>query len=179
MTDRSRSFASEADARAWIANPDTAPSPAPPAGALRDQIAEAVYEYNNPGFRWADAHPDDRAAYSADAAAALPVIEQHTAQLRTRAEKAEADLRRVSALHADTERQLRDDLAAEVRKREAAEATARTLGATVTRVHEHVQNLDQMAESTASASDRRLYQALADDLRKRLGYDTNDTPKGT
>ncbi|WP_258562957.1 DUF4326 domain-containing protein [Streptomyces phytophilus] len=38
-----------------------------------------------------------------------------------RAETAEAELRRVSALHADTERQLRAALAAEVQKREAAE----------------------------------------------------------
>lgn len=37
-----------------------------------------------------------------------------------------AELRRVSALHADTERRLTDDLRAEVRKREAAEATAET-----------------------------------------------------
>lgn len=82
-------------------------TPAPPAGALRDTIAEAVYEYNNPGFRWADAHPHDRAAYTADARAALPVVC--------------AELDRRATLHADTERRLRDDLRAEVQQREAAE----------------------------------------------------------
>ncbi|WP_225794743.1 hypothetical protein [Streptomyces aculeolatus] len=140
---------------------------APPAGALRDTIAEAVHatsvcEVGDPvrcGGGCRDA-----------ADAVLPVVQ--------------AELARVPDLHADTERRLRADLAAEVRKREEAETTARTLGglyesaeATVTRVHEYVQNLDQMAESTASADDRRLYRALAADLRKRLGYDTNDVPK--
>lgn len=41
---------------------------------LRQQIAAALYEHSNPGFRWADAHPHDRAVYEADADAVLAVI---------------------------------------------------------------------------------------------------------
>lgn len=44
---------------------------------LREQIAAAIYEKSNPGFRWADAHPDDVLAYGTDADAALKVIEEH------------------------------------------------------------------------------------------------------
>jgi hypothetical protein len=124
MTDRSRSFASEADARAWIANPDTAPSPAPPAGALRDQIAEALRAAVCPGdcgktedeccktrlqpVVWRHGKLDGiDGSPELIADAVLPVIER--------------DRDRRAALHADTERRLRADLAAEVRKREAAE----------------------------------------------------------
>lgn len=44
---------------------------------LREQIAAALYEKSNPGYRWADAHPDDVLAYGTDADAALKVIEGH------------------------------------------------------------------------------------------------------
>lgn len=170
-------------------------APAPPAGALRDRIAEAIHatsvcEIGDP------ARCGGGCRDVADVV--LPVIEQHTAQLRsgratwrTKAEEIERDrdrlddeLDRRADLHADTERQLRVELRAAVERAEQAETAARTLRglhesaeAAVTRVHEHMQNLDQMAESTASPNDRRLYQALAGDLRKRLGYDTTDTPK--
>ncbi|MFI8206857.1 hypothetical protein [Streptomyces sp. NPDC085937] len=49
---------------------------APPTNraALRDRIAAAIYECNNPGYQWADAHPDDRLAYGFDADAVLAVL---------------------------------------------------------------------------------------------------------
>ncbi|PNG19745.1 hypothetical protein [Streptomyces cahuitamycinicus] len=48
----------------------------PPAdlAALRDRIAAAIYERNNPGHRWADAHPDDLVCYGNDADAAMTVL---------------------------------------------------------------------------------------------------------
>ena len=49
---------------------DTAPEPVP---ELRELVAAAIYERNNPGRRWADAHPDDRLAYGGDADAVLAV----------------------------------------------------------------------------------------------------------
>ncbi|MGW3383325.1 hypothetical protein ACWDCO_24455 [Streptomyces albogriseolus] len=42
--------------------------------ALRERIAAAIYERNNPGYQWADAHPDDRLAYGFDADAVLAVL---------------------------------------------------------------------------------------------------------
>jgi hypothetical protein len=55
----------------------TAIQPEPATSPLRDQIAAAIYERNNPGFRWADAHPDDRISYGGDADAVLSVILPH------------------------------------------------------------------------------------------------------
>jgi len=51
-------------------------SSAPPTNeaALRDRIAAAIYERNNPGYQWADAHPDDRRVYGFDADAVLAVL---------------------------------------------------------------------------------------------------------
>ncbi|MFF3928604.1 hypothetical protein [Streptomyces hirsutus] len=37
----------------------------------RDSFAQLIYERWNPGMRWADAHPDDVAAYRADADVAM------------------------------------------------------------------------------------------------------------
>jgi hypothetical protein len=130
-------------------------------GALRDQIAEALRttptklldnpaEQRGPSLMHVhgSGHSYDmtcalcRGEADTLADAVLPVIEQHTARLRSRAAEAEAqaeltrgelvntrrdaraaqaELRRVRTLHADTERQLRTDLADEVQKREAAE----------------------------------------------------------
>lgn len=145
---------------------------APPAGALRDTIAEAVHatsvcEIGDPvrcGGGCRDA-----------ADAVLPVIEQHTARLRNRAAEAEAkaeltrgelvntrrradaaedELHRARDLHADTERRLRADLAVEVRKREWAEAVA---------------DDERKAKQTAAgAADR-----LRDVLCEALGHDEN------
>ena len=42
---------------------------------LRDLIAAAIYERNNPAHQWADAHPDDLLAYGFDADAVLAVIQ--------------------------------------------------------------------------------------------------------
>jgi hypothetical protein len=53
---------------ATCGEPD-APAPA----SLRDQIAAALYEWSCQPYRWADAHPDDLAAYRADADAVLRV----------------------------------------------------------------------------------------------------------
>jgi hypothetical protein len=50
--------------------------------ALRDQIAAAIYERNNPGHRWADAHPDDRLAYGGDADAAMQVRDTEMERLK-------------------------------------------------------------------------------------------------
>jgi hypothetical protein len=68
----------------------------PASPALHDQYAAAIYEYNNPGHRWADAHPDDLICYGAEADAALAVRDRELEQLRTELamEKAiSADLR--------------------------------------------------------------------------------------
>jgi hypothetical protein len=46
--------------------------------ALRERIAAAIYERNNPGYQWADAHPDDRLAYGFDADAVLAVLPEPT-----------------------------------------------------------------------------------------------------
>lgn len=167
---------------------------APPGSALRDTIAEAVHatsvcEVGDP-VRCGGGCRD-----AADAVLATPELAQRLAHLAdyenritwetncgeharlldscyaetVRAEKAEAELRRVSALHADTERRLTDDLAAEVRKREAAEATARTLGAdTERRLTADVAATVQRAERTsADALRARLDEALAAVARVR------------
>lgn len=49
----------------------------PAKSPLREQIAAAIYEKCNPGYRWADAHPDDELAYGSDADAALTVVLPH------------------------------------------------------------------------------------------------------
>ncbi|MGW0312050.1 hypothetical protein [Streptomyces flavidovirens] len=64
----------------------TAPS------GLRDQYAAAIYERNNPGRRWADAHPDDLLAYAGDADAVLAVRDTRIEELTARAEQAERRL---------------------------------------------------------------------------------------
>lgn len=95
--------------------PCSRPTPAP-ADSLREQYAAAIYEHHNPGFRWADAHPDNLIAYGADADAVLAVRDRELEQLRsdlawardnlleaqaeatdeaTRADQAEAALERV------------------------------------------------------------------------------------
>lgn len=48
---------------------DTADNP------LRDRVAAAIYERNNPAHRWASAHPDDLLAYGFDADAALAALQ--------------------------------------------------------------------------------------------------------
>ncbi|MEX3206049.1 hypothetical protein [Streptomyces acidiscabies] len=48
--------------------PDTKPT------NLRELLAAAIYERNNPGHAWGDAHPDDRVCYGSDADAAMTVI---------------------------------------------------------------------------------------------------------
>ncbi|WP_181785360.1 hypothetical protein [Streptomyces phytophilus] len=80
-------------------------APAPPADALSAELFRVIF----PAILGppAGAHPTVVAAELADAV--LPVVQ--------------AELDRRAALHADTERRLRADLAAEVQKREAAEAT--------------------------------------------------------
>ncbi|MFE4649310.1 hypothetical protein [Streptomyces sp. NPDC056707] len=51
------------------------PVPAQPQqSTLRDRYAAAIYERNNPGCRWADAHPDDLIAYRGDADAVMAVL---------------------------------------------------------------------------------------------------------
>jgi len=47
--------------------------PVPPADDLRELYAKAIYERNNPGHRWEEAHPDDVLAYGSDADAILTV----------------------------------------------------------------------------------------------------------
>lgn len=71
----------------------------PANSALRDLIAGAIYERNNPGRRWADAHPDDRVCYGSDADAAITVIAPGARITATLAREAEAGVTRVIALH--------------------------------------------------------------------------------
>ncbi|MCX4993819.1 hypothetical protein [Streptomyces longwoodensis] len=66
----------------------TAPEPGP--SALQDLVAAAIYERNNPGHAWSDAHPDDVLCYGNDADAALSA---------TLARLANADIQRVIALY--------------------------------------------------------------------------------
>lgn len=83
----------------------TAPAPAateatgPANSALRDLIAGAIYERNNPGRRWAEAHPDDRVCYGSDADAAITVIAPGARITATLAREAEAGVTRVIALY--------------------------------------------------------------------------------
>jgi hypothetical protein len=78
--------------------PDGSCSAAAPS-ALRDLIAAAIYERNNPGHRWADAHPDDRLAYGGDADATLAVILPITRLLGDLHRSAHEDMQRVIALY--------------------------------------------------------------------------------
>jgi hypothetical protein len=71
----------------------------PAESALRDLIAAAIYERNNPGHRWADAHPDDLVCYGNDADAALTVIRPGANITATLARMSEADVQRVIALY--------------------------------------------------------------------------------
>lgn len=51
------------------------PVPAQPQqSTLRDRAAAAIYEWNNPGYAWATAHPDDLIAYRGDADAVMDVL---------------------------------------------------------------------------------------------------------
>ncbi|MFF3310514.1 hypothetical protein [Streptomyces sp. NPDC002952] len=70
-----------------------------PMSPLRDLIAAAIYEHNNPGSPWTDAHPDDRLAYGADADAVLAVIQPGARITATLARDSEATVQRVIALH--------------------------------------------------------------------------------
>lgn len=67
--------------------------------ALRDRIAAAVYERNNPGRPWADAHPDDRLAYGFDADAVLAVLPPSADQAASTID-ADAALRETEGEHA-------------------------------------------------------------------------------
>jgi len=73
----------------------------------RDRFASAIYERANPGFRWADAHPDDRTAFGADGAAAAAVADLELARLAAERDRArdtavelESQLAAVRDLHA-------------------------------------------------------------------------------
>lgn len=72
---------------------------APAESALRDLIAAAIYERNNPGHRWADAHPDDRVCYGNDADAAMTVILPGARITAVLARAAHADVQRVTDLY--------------------------------------------------------------------------------
>ncbi|GAA2694328.1 hypothetical protein GCM10010400_69860 [Streptomyces aculeolatus] len=93
-------------------SPDgTCAAPAPPAGTLRGAIASAIAKF-------IDDHPagwthSDLAGYLTDA------LEVGRAVLLAHAE---AELRRVSALHADTERRLKNELTTAIDQREQIEA---------------------------------------------------------
>jgi hypothetical protein len=73
--------------------------PEPASSPLREEIAAAIYERNNPGHRWAEAHPDDRLAYGFDADAVLAVILPATRITATLARMSEADVQRVINLY--------------------------------------------------------------------------------
>jgi hypothetical protein len=194
---------------------------APPAGALRDQIAEVLMGAHS---AWdADVPGTDCELHEYLADAVLPVIEQHTARLRetdtdgpewygcrtiqhcatfgwcrrcapevaaraailleavrkTRLDeskvaevyqviaKAMRDTQqatlRARALHADTERRLTDDLAAEVRKREAAEAEIQRM----LRESPWLRARDEEREDAQAAL--AAVRGLADDLRGVTG----------
>jgi hypothetical protein len=75
--------------------------------ALRDRIAAAIYERNNPGHRWADAHPDDLVCYGNDADAAMSVLPppvDRAAVLRWAADRYEAILASAAAEHSSDPR---------------------------------------------------------------------------
>ncbi|MFD9444973.1 hypothetical protein [Streptomyces sp. NPDC060001] len=69
------------------------------ASPLRELIAAAIYERNNPGHAWADAHPDDRICYGNDADAALTVVQPGARITATLARMSESDVQRVIALY--------------------------------------------------------------------------------
>jgi delta 1-pyrroline-5-carboxylate dehydrogenase len=84
--------------RRWVAahpEPAAVQAPAADRAALRDRIAAAIYERNNPGLRWADAHPDDLVCYGNDADAAMSVLPAPTdraAVLREAADRLDAGM---------------------------------------------------------------------------------------
>ncbi|MGW6210972.1 hypothetical protein [Streptomyces sp. NPDC055109] len=57
---------------------------------VRERVAAAIYERNNPGHDWKDAHPDDRICYGSDADAALTVF----TPILTRSEETNSGLAR-------------------------------------------------------------------------------------
>jgi transglutaminase-like putative cysteine protease len=75
---------------------DTEPNATAP--TLREQIAAAIYERNNPGHRWAEAHPDDLLAYGFDADAALTAVLPHGKFLGDQLRDAEIRLAQLRAL---------------------------------------------------------------------------------
>ncbi len=86
-----------------IPKPVGAPAPvateATEAGSLHELVAAAIYERNNPGHQWANAHPDDRVAYGSDAEAAISVLQPGARITATLARMSEADVQRVAALY--------------------------------------------------------------------------------
>ncbi|MFJ3200979.1 hypothetical protein [Streptomyces sp. NPDC086989] len=54
---------------------------------LRDLYAKAIYERNNPGHRWEEAHPDDVLAYGSDADAIITVRDPALEQARASRER--------------------------------------------------------------------------------------------
>jgi hypothetical protein len=62
----------------------------PPTSALRDLVAAAIYERNNPGHCWAEAHPDDIVCYGNDADAALTATDWE--QQKQRADQLAAEI---------------------------------------------------------------------------------------
>lgn len=76
------------------------PAVAPPQQpTLRDRFAAAIYEWNNPGRRWAAAHPDDLVAYRGDADAVMAVLpEQQRPSTGLPAEQPCADPRHTGAV---------------------------------------------------------------------------------
>ncbi|GGR70921.1 MULTISPECIES: hypothetical protein [Streptomyces] len=85
----------------YVPQPDEQSTEAttPAESPLRDLIAAAIYERNNPGHPWAEAHPDDRVCYSSDADAALAVIRPGARITAGLARAADADVQRVIALY--------------------------------------------------------------------------------
>ena len=65
---------------------------------LREQVAAAIYERNNPGYHWADAHPDDRVCYGNDADAAVSVLQPGAQITAPPARMSEDGVQRVIAL---------------------------------------------------------------------------------
>ncbi|MEV3995784.1 hypothetical protein AB0K62_08840 [Streptomyces halstedii] len=61
-----------------------------PEPTLRDRMAAAIYEMNNPGRSWAAAHPDDLLCYGWDADAALLARDAEMAELRRQVELSDA-----------------------------------------------------------------------------------------
>ncbi|MFK0124914.1 hypothetical protein ACIQSP_16555 [Streptomyces nigra] len=71
----------------------------PGESTLRNLIAAAIYERNNPGHRWADAHPDDLVCYGSDADAAMSVVQPGANITALLARMSEADVQRVIDLY--------------------------------------------------------------------------------